>query len=125
LLLGQRENPAKVFDDFKHYQAKSNAYLNLMHSIFGISENDFKKKGISNYLFMARHKLTVTMSQKQRILYHLLVASITKYIVLPFRTIFNTNARNYVFSRLKNKHWYMQHINAYRRKFSKSRKLKA
>lgn len=124
LLLNQRENPTKVFEDFKHYQAKSKVYLNLLHRVFGISEDDSKKRERSNYLFMARHKLTVSMSQKQRGLYHLFVASLTKYIVLPIRTIFNANARNYVFSRLKNPHWYSQHINAYRRKFSKIKSIK-
>lgn len=124
LLLSQRENPKKVLENFKYYKAKSNAYLNLMHKVFGFSEEDSKKKGESNFLFMARHQLTVNISQKQRVLYHLLIASLTKYVVLPFRTIFDSNARNYVFSRLKNPHWYRQHINAYRRKFSRSKKQK-
>lgn len=124
LLLSQRENPKKVLENFKYYKAKSNAYLNLMRSVFEIYENEPKEVRKGNFLFMAKHHFTVSMSQKQRVLYHLLVASLTKYVVLPFRTIFDSNARNYVFSRLKNPHWYRQHINAYRRKFSRSKKQK-
>jgi hypothetical protein len=123
LLLSQRENAAKVFEDFKYYQLKSNAYLNLMHKVFSIPYSSSNKKRRNNSFFRARHYLTVIMSRKQRVLYHFFVASLIKYVVLPFRTIFNTNARNYVFSRLKNPHWYSEHINAYKRKFSKRRKI--
>jgi hypothetical protein len=122
LLLNQRENAAKVFEDFKYFQSKSSAYLNLMHKVLSTPVIGFKKMGGCGSFFMVRHHLTLSMSRKQRVFYHLLVASLIKYVVLPFRTIFNANARNYVFSRLKNPHWYSEHINAYRRKFSKSRK---
>ncbi len=121
LLLNQRENANKVFADFKHYQHKSNAYLNLMHKVFDIPESNLNKKRENSPFFMAMHHLTVIMSRKERGFYHFIISALTKYAVLPFRTLFNRSARNYVFSRLKNPHWYGQHINAYRRKFSKSR----
>lgn len=121
LLLGQRQNLEKTFDDFHFFRNKSRAYTNLMRSVF---TNTIELKSYKKTLFLARHSLTLRMSQKQMALYHLMINFGIKYLVLPVKTLFSKSARNYVYSRLINKHWYKEHINAYRRKYCRMRKLK-
>lgn len=121
LLLSSKQDALKVFDEFGFYKNKSWAYIRLIHKVFDIPlPNSAKTKRGESWL-LARHNFTLKLNRKQMAAYHLIINSFIKYIALPLRTIFDRNARNYVFSRLRNKHWYRQHLNAYRRKFSRKK----
>ena len=123
LLLSQRADVFKVFNEFKFFQNKSNAYIRLMHKVFGLPFPQNGGKSFKHTFFFMRHNLTLTMSRKQLSAYHFVINSLIKYAILPIRTLFDKNARNYVFSRLKNRHWYSDHLNAYRRKLSGNRTI--
>jgi hypothetical protein len=116
LLLSQREDLVKVFNQFNHYRGQSSAYLNLMYDVFGLVKPNSLKKSLKTRFFLYRHNLTLTLSRRNLAIYHFLITAFIKYVALPIRTLFDKNARNYVFSRLGNRHWYRDHINAYRRK---------
>jgi hypothetical protein len=122
LLLSQRKSVEKTFNEFKHHWRKSNAYLKLMHKVFDLPLPDTTTKG--NKFLLKRHSWTLTMTRRELMIYHFLINAFIKYIALPFRTLFDKNARNYVFARLGNKHWYKEHVNAYKRKYFRKRNLK-
>ncbi len=124
LLMSKRKDIVRVFKDFKRYQKESNAYIQLMYKVFGLPIPNSLRKTYCNAFFFTRHNMTLAMNRKQLMIYHLVISAFIKYIALPFRTIFDKNARNYVFSRLKNKHWYKEHMNAYKRKYFGKRKVK-
>ena len=118
LLLSQRIDLNEVFNGFGKYLPKSKSYQNLTVDVFALP----KMKGFRRNMFLWRNGLTLRMSPKQLSAYHLVINVIIKYFILPFRTLFNRNARNYVFSRLQNRHWYGQHLESYKRKFFGRRK---
>lgn len=118
LLLSQRENICKTFSEFKYYGRKSKAYMLLMYRVFDLhAPKNLTKKPF----FFARHKMAVSMGKKQKMVYHFAVQSFKKYVAFPVRTIWDKNTRNYVFSRLRKKGWYREHLNAYRRRYLKKR----
>lgn len=117
LLLSQREDLVKVFSDFNHYKGQSRAYIDLMYKVFGLSNPNSVKKSFKTRFFLYRHNLTLTLSRRKMAVYHFIITAFIKYVALPIRTLFDKNARNYVFSRLGNRHWYREHLNAYRRKY--------
>ena len=119
LLLSQREDAIKALGHFKHFERKSMAYLKLMYRVFDLPLPE--KLIQSRSLLIKRHDRILSMSHRQLVFHHFIINSLIKYIVLPFRTLFDKNARNYVFSRLGNRHWYSEHFNAYKRKFGKRR----
>ena len=122
LLLGERENLNEKFSEFGFYRGKANAYINLLHKVFGMS-NPAISKSFARTLLFFRHSMVLGFSKKQRSVYLLIITFFIKYVVLPFRTIFDRSARNYVFSRLRNPHWYKQHFDSYKRKFTGDRKI--
>ncbi|HNS30347.1 MAG TPA: hypothetical protein PKL52_07425, partial [Tenuifilaceae bacterium] len=109
----------KALGHFKHFERKSMAYLKLMYRVFDLPLPE--KLIQSRSLLIKRHDRILSMSHRQLVFHHFIINSLIKYIVLPFRTLFDKNARNYVFSRLGNRHWYSEHFNAYKRKFGKRR----
>lgn len=118
LLLGQREDVSTVFGNYKYHKAKTSAYLTLMNKVFGLPSTQGPSRSLTTRLFLARHSQTLRLSRRKLAAYHFVITAFIKYVALPFRTLFDRNARNYVFSRLGNRHWYKQHFDAYRRKFS-------
>lgn len=118
LLLGQREDVSTVFGNYKYHKAKTSAYLTLMNKVFGLPSTQGPSRSLTTRLFLARHSQTLRLSRRKLAAYHFVITAFIKYVALPFRTFFDRNARNYVFSRLGNRHWYKQHFDAYRRKFS-------
>jgi hypothetical protein len=123
LLLSSKQDTLKVFDEFGYFRKKSWAYMQLMHRVFDIPLPVSAKTKRGGSWFLARHNFTLKLNRKQLSVYHLIINSFIKYMALPIRTIFDSNARNYVFSRLGNRHWYKQHFDAYRRKFSRREPL--
>lgn len=119
LLLNQREDAFKALGHFKHFERKSMAYLKLMYRVFDLPLPE--KLTRSRSLLIKRHDRILSMSHRQLVFHHFIINSLIKYVVLPFRTLFDKNARNYVFARLGNRHWYREHFNAYKRKFGKRR----
>lgn len=118
LLLSKREDICKTFSELKYYHRKSKAYMLLMYKVFDMpAPKHLPKKP----LFLARHKMAVGMGKKQRMVYHFAVQALRKYVAFPIRTIWDKNTRNYVFSRLRRKEWYGEHLNAYRRRYLKKR----
>lgn len=122
LLLGERETLNETFSEFGFYRRKALAYFFLMSKVFGLS-NSGATQSFTSKLLVFRHGFTINLSNKQRSFYHFLITFFIKYIALPFRTIFDRSARNYVFSRLRNPKWYGQHFKAYKRKFTGNRKI--
>lgn len=119
LLLSRREDVFDVFKDLKHYRQKSNTYTRLMYEVFDLPMPEKMKKTSKPSLFFVKHNLLFSMTRKQRRVYHLVFQVFKKYIALPFRTIWDKSSRNYVFSRLRRKEWYKQHLEAYKRKYFK------
>lgn len=122
LLLSQKVNPCEVFNEFGFYRQKAFAYVSLMNKVFGLS-NSGASHSFTSKLLAFRHEMVLTLSNRQRAFYHFFITFFIKYIALPFRTIFDRSARNYVFSRLSNPNWYGQHFRAYKRKFTGNRKI--
>lgn len=117
LLLSRKVEVERVLSEIKHYKGEGKAYLSLMNKVFELDQKVRKGGGLKTSCLLLRHYLTLRLGQKILLLYHFLITSTLKYIALPIRAFYNKNARNYIFSRLANKHWYREHINAYRRKY--------
>ena len=118
LLLSRRMDLHEVFRSFGSYRSKSSAYLHLLHRVFDLTKEEGKENRRSHSFFMARHRLTLAMSPRWLRAWHVLILAVSKYLVLPVRTLFDRNARNYVFSRLGNPHWYGEHLRAWHRRGS-------
>ncbi len=119
LLLSQREDPVKVFRKYGHFQKQSQAYLQLYHRVFDIKMPERLQKYRGSRFFFFRHNLSLRAGKKKLSFFYFLIMFSQKYILLPVRTLWNRDARNYVFSRLTQPGWYGRHIAAYKRMFSR------
>jgi hypothetical protein len=113
LLLSGIEDVVKVLSEFKSYKKESRAYLDLFFKVFDLPQPNTLKKTHTSRFFMARHKMTLTLSLRRLAIYHFIITAFIKYFALPIRTLFDKNARNYVFARLSNRHWYKEHLESY------------
>lgn len=119
LLLSRRDDPEKVFTQYDHFQQQAKTYLQLYHQVFGIEMSEQLQGFRGSRFFFFRHNMSLRAGKKKLAVLYFLVMFSQKYILLPFRTLWNRDARNYVFSRLTHAGWYGRHISAYRRMFSR------
>jgi hypothetical protein len=117
LLLGKKADLKSVFKNYGHFRAKSLAYLKLMYTVFDLEMPHELHNSRKGCFLITRHKAILGMSEKTLKRYHLILILLEKYLVLPFRIIWNKKARNYVFSRLTDNQWYKRHFDAIRRKW--------
>lgn len=116
LLLGKKDDLLSTFCQYGHYSSQSLAYLKLMHLTFGLEMPDPLKNVRSGGFFLWRHKQVLQLSSKRLRQYHLVFLLLQKYIVLPFRFLWNAKARNYILSRLTNRKWYKNHSESMRKR---------
>jgi hypothetical protein len=121
LMLSKRIDITSTLKDFGRFIGASNGYSGLMYKVFQLPKPSNHSTSVSGNLFLCRHRLTLCFSGRVMSIYHFLVRASIKYVALPIRVMFSKNARNYVFSRLSRKSWYREHINAYKRKYFKSK----
>jgi hypothetical protein len=116
LLLGKKENLLDTFNQYGHYLPKSLAYLKLMHKVFELPMPDDLKGDRKGNFFIWRHKRVLRFNSKTLKRYHLGFLILQKYVVLPFRFLWNAKARNYIISRLTDRQWYKYHLESMRRR---------
>ncbi|MFW5757682.1 MAG: nucleotidyltransferase family protein [Bacteroidota bacterium] len=119
LLLSRREDPVRVFSEYDHFQKQSQTYLQLYHRVFEIKMPEKLQRFSDSRFFFMRHKISLRASKKKLAAFYFLIMFSQKYILLPVRTLWNREARNYVFSRLTQPAWYGRHMAAYKRMFTR------
>lgn len=115
LLLSRKADLPDTFSQYRHYKRASHSYLKLMYKVFGLSMPRRLSSESGGSFFLKRHHFTLQMSSAKLRRYHLLIMFFQKYGVLPLRILWNRKARNYVFSRLTQRNWYREHLNAIQR----------
>jgi len=120
LLLNQKEDAFNVLMQFGFYRTKSVGYLKLMHKTFGLSMPEALRKSKKGNFFLKRNESLLKKTDRQLKRHFLTIMLLQKYLVLPMRVLWNPQARNYVFSRLADRHWYAMHFRAMKRKIKGS-----
>lgn len=120
LLLNQKEDTFNVLMPFGFYRSKAMGYLKLMYKTFGLSIPEALQKSKKGNFFLKRNESLLKKTDKQLKRHFLTIMLLQKYLVLPLRVIWNPQARNYVFSRLTDRHWYALHFKAMKRKIKGS-----
>jgi hypothetical protein len=114
-LLGRTMEPEETLNSFRFYRKQSGAYLKLMQKVFDHKSAQTGKKERGRSFFLWRHTQVLRMSRSLLRKYHFSIMIIQKYILLPVRILWNPMARNYVFSRLAKRTWYIAHFKSIKR----------
>jgi hypothetical protein len=120
-LLDQRTDIMQVFSTYGFFSKKVSAYLWLLQQLFKPEEERVTlSPGVSGF-FIFRHKINLRWKRSRLRILHFVIMAGQKYLVLPIRMLWNSDARNYVFSRITNFRWYIEHVKAYQRMLKRKR----